>query len=119
VNPDVFQQLLDRAVPRGPVFPDNSRYQGVDTGTLDTPDGPVVYLLRRFVPQPETLPLVREYEVQEQDRLDNLASQFLGDPLLFWRLCDANRAMRPEELEQLHRRLRITLPQGMPGPANA
>jgi hypothetical protein len=45
-----------------------------------------------------------------------LAGQYLGDPALFWRLCDANRAMRPEELtETVGRQLRITLPQGVTG----
>ena len=26
------------------------------------------------------------------ERLDNVAAQYLGDPTLFWRLCDANNA---------------------------
>jgi hypothetical protein len=35
---------------------------------------------------------------------------------LSWRLCDANGAMRPDELtETPGRRLRITLPEGIPG----
>ena len=34
------------------------------------------------------------------ERLDNIAAAFLGDPELFWRLSDANGAMRPEELVQ-------------------
>ena len=50
------------------------------------------------------------------DRLDNLAARYLGDPEQFWRLCDANGAMRPDELTQTSaRRLRITLPEGVPG----
>ena len=41
---------------------------------------------------------------------------YLGDPEQFWRLCDANGAMRPDELtETVGRRLRITLPEGVPG----
>jgi len=38
---------------------------------------------------------------------------------LFWRLCDANGAMRPEELETPGITLTIALPQGMPGTQNA
>jgi hypothetical protein len=35
---------------------------------------------------------------------------------LFWRLADANNAMRPEELVQtVGRQLKITLPQGITG----
>lgn len=54
------------------------------------------------------------------DRLDNLAAQYLGDPELFWRLCDANSALHPEELtERVGRRLRVTLPEGIPGAPGA
>ena len=42
------------------------------------------------------------------------SARYLGDPELFWRLCDANVAMRPAELtETIGRRLHITLPEGM------
>ena len=54
------------------------------------------------------------------DRLDNLAAKYFGDPELFWRLCDANGALRPDELiEIIGRRLRITLPLGVPGVRSA
>ena len=47
-----------------------------------------------------------------------LRSSMLGDAEQFWRICDANRAMRPDELtETTGRRLRITLPEDIPGPA--
>jgi hypothetical protein len=59
--------------------------------------------------------LVQEHSVAEGERLDNITAQYLGDPEQFWRLCDANDAMRPEELtETVGRRLRITLPEGIP-----
>lgn len=98
-------------------FPVNSRYCGVKTTTLETADGKTIaYLRRRFVPQPERFALLQEHTVTQGDRLDNLAAHYLGDPELFWRLCDANAAMRPEELiETVGRRLRITLPEGIPG----
>jgi hypothetical protein len=39
---------------------------------------------------------------------------------LFWRICDANRAMRPGALtETIGSRLRITLPEGIPGTEDA
>ena len=99
------------------LFPPNSRYQGIDTGSLTTSDGQViVYLRRRFVPPPSAFVTIQQHTVTQGERLDNLAAQFLGDPELFWRLCDANGAMRPEELEMLGRILNITLPQGIPGP---
>jgi hypothetical protein len=39
-----------------------------------------------------------------------------GFPYPLWRICDANDAMRPDELmETIGRRLRITLPEGIAG----
>jgi hypothetical protein len=103
------------------LFPPNSRYAGIDTGTLKTVEGKtIVYARRRFVPPPELFALLQEYTVVEGDRLDNLAAKFIGDPEQFWQICDANAAMRPEELTQIvGRTLRITLPEGIPGTPNA
>lgn len=99
------------------LFPMNSRYQNIETVKLVRPDGTeVTYLKRRFVPQPERFALLQEHAVVEGDRLDNIAARYLGDPEQFWRVCDANRAMRPDELtEEIGRRLKITLPEGIPG----
>ena len=60
--------------------------------------------------------LLGEHVVVAGDRLDNLAAQVLGDPEQFWRLCDANGAMLPDELLEIGRALRITMPEGIPGP---
>jgi hypothetical protein len=102
-------------------FPVNSRYNGMATRTLESPDGKtIIYLTRRFVPSPDRFALLQIHNVTQDERLDNIAAQFLGDPTAFWRLCDANNAMRPEELtETLGRKLRITLPEGIPLQANA
>ena len=98
-------------------FPPNSRYRGVEVAQLEVLGGaPILYLRRRFVPPPERFDLLVEHAVVAADRLDNLAAHYLGDPELFWRLCDANNALHPEELTELTGRwLRITLPEGMPG----
>lgn len=98
-------------------FPMTSRYHGIPTAMLTTVDGRTInYLRRRFVPSPERFTLLVEYAVVEGDRLDNITAQYLGDPEQFWRICDANAAMSPEELtETIGRRLRITLPEGMSG----
>jgi hypothetical protein len=103
-------------------FPPSSRYHGIATKLHVTPDGrTVVYLARRFVPPPGRFTLLREHPVVQGDRLDNVTARHLGDPELFWRVADANNAMRPDELtEEVGRRLRITLPEGIPGaPSNA
>ena len=102
-------------------FPPNSRYAAIPTAQLVAPDGRLItYLERRFLPPPESFALLQTYVVVEGDRLDNVTARFLTDPTLFWRLCDANRAMRPGELTAtIGRRLRITLPQGIPGSSHA
>ena len=114
---DPVQALLAQTSLRNTLFAATSRYYGIDIGTLDVPPGKTIaYVLRRFVPPPESFQLLQEHTVVQGDRLDNLAAQYLGDPTLFWRLSDANRAMRPEELaETVGRVLRITLPEGITG----
>jgi hypothetical protein len=102
-------------------FPPNSRYHGVAVAKLERPgQEPIPYLERRFVSPPESLSVVQEHAVMQGDRLDNLAAHYLGDPELWWRLADANRALRPDELiEQIGRRIAVTLPEGIPGVSNA
>jgi hypothetical protein len=53
---------------------------------------------RRFLPQPEDLAQLQQYNVVQGDRLDVISARFLGDPQLFWRICDANGAMRPADV---------------------
>lgn len=103
------------------LFPPTSRYFAVETITLQECDRKVVvYLRRRLMPQPERFALLQEHVVKEGDRLDNVTAQYLDDPEQFWRICDANWAMRPDELtETVGRRLRITLPEGIPATPNA
>jgi hypothetical protein len=102
------------------LFPAQSRYAGVATGTLTTASGrSVVYVRRRFVPKATSLVVLQQYTVAQGDRLDNMAYQLLGDPQIFWQLCDANTALRPAELEVEGRTINVTLPQGTPGMGNA
>jgi hypothetical protein len=104
-----------------PNFPPTSRYALTPTTSLVRADGTVVtYLKRRLVPAPENLALLQWHRVAQNERLDNITARYLGDPEQFWRLCDANRALRPEELtETIGKPLRITLPEGIPGVPHA
>jgi hypothetical protein len=96
-------------------FPPNSRYHGTGTATCQAADGRViVYLQRRFVPPQDSFQTLFEHTVRDGDRLDLIAAQHLGDPLLFWRLCDANGAMKPDDLLQIQR-ISIVLPEGIEG----
>lgn len=123
MSTDPNQGLLARLQASGlqtSLFPPTSRYHGIETATLETADGKVLrYLRRRFLPAPERFDLLQEHVVTQGERLDNITARYLDDPEQFWRICDANGAMRPEALEEIGRRLRITLPEGIPGVPNA
>jgi hypothetical protein len=108
--------LLQSAAAGPQQFAPNSRYYAGPTTTMTLPDGRMLtYLTRRFVPQPERFALLKQHAVVQNDRLDSLAAHYFNDPVQFWRLCDANRALRPDELiETIGALLRITLPEGVP-----
>jgi len=97
--------------------PPSSRYAGVEVAVRVEADGrEVAYLRRRFCPQPENLALVTEHVVTGADRIDRVTAAYLGDPEQFWRVADANRAVRADVLtDVVGRRLRITQPEGFPG----
>jgi hypothetical protein len=98
-------------------FPVSSRYHDVEVATVTAAEGrTIAYLRRRFVPPPESFSLLREHVVRAGERLDQVAAAEISDPEQFWRVADANGAMAPEELTDAPgRRLRITLPAGIPG----
>jgi hypothetical protein len=106
-----LQALLSSGANSSPFAP-NSRYYGLPTAAFVLPGGrSVAYVLRRFIPPPQRYTLLQEHSVRQGDRLDNLAAQYLGDPEAFWRICDANAALRPDDLTETPGRwLRITLP---------
>ena len=106
---------------RSLLFPPGSRYHNIETTTFKSADGKeIIHLKRRFVPAPDRLSLLQEHIVVEGDRLDNITALYLSDPLLFWRICDANNVMNPPSLTiEIGRRLRITMPEGIPEIPNA
>ena len=78
------------------MFDTKSRYYSLaDAYTLPSDqEGVVLYKRRRFIPRslPPNNTMLR---VNTGDRLDLIASRTLGDPLLFWRIADANEDMNP------------------------
>lgn len=93
------------------MYPKTSRYYGIETATLKVPDGrEVVYLKRRFLPAISKASVLTEFVVSEGDRLDNITAKHLGDPEQFWRICDSNDPMNPDDLTaEIGRRLKIPL----------
>lgn len=98
------------------MFEPTSRYQEVETVkmTLQNSHGEprvVSYKRRRFLPSGTAMTTLAEHTVVQGDRLDNLAARYVGDPEQFWRICDANDIMRPEELtEEVGRTFKIGFP---------
>src|SRR5262245_48131832 len=101
-----LERLLGQADAAAPTGSPNSRYFHTPTATLEQPDGTtIIYLRRRIVPPPESFAVMTQYVVSEGNRLDHIAARFFGDPERFWVLCDANRAVEPNQLEIVGRRL--------------
>jgi len=118
-SPQLFPSGLPQS-PESPAFPATSRYSGLPLAMAELDGRQVRYVTRRFVPPPERFALLREHAVAEGERPDTLAAAELGDPERFWLLCDANGVLDPAELTAtLGRRLRITLPEGVPGAPDA
>lgn len=78
------------------MFLRGSRYEVVLDAELAGPDGRKIRYKRiRFIPETRgALP----HLVTEGDRLDLIAHRFYQDAEQFWRICDANLALRPEDL---------------------
>ncbi len=81
------------------MFADTSRYAGLETESLELPDGRVVrFVRRRFLPRLDEMTVGDHARVAPRERLDQLAARVLGDPEQFWRLADANNVLDPDEL---------------------
>lgn len=95
------------------MFSVTSRYHGIETARMSLPGGrEITYVRRRFLPS-GTPTVVAGHTVSQGERLDNVTARYLGDPERFWQLCDANDAMRPDELTaETGRLLVIPVPQG-------
>ena len=77
----------------------DSRYHALETKTYARADGEEIsYKARRFLQPGEKHQVLAEVEVGEGDRIDQITARTLGDPLLFWRVADANNVLNPGEL---------------------
>jgi nucleoid-associated protein YgaU len=118
-----LKAMIQMGVVPSVTFPTDSRYYASKTLSYNAPNGqPITYLARRFVPQPgaPNFATIATHTVKQGDRLDLLAARYLGDPLMYWLICDANGAIRPEDLVATPgQTLNITTPQGIPGASTA
>lgn len=87
-----------------------SRYETVPNAVFPDASGrEIPYKRLRIIAD---APAIQGHVVMQGDRLDRIAFRYYDDPQQFWRICDANRALQPEELtEEIGRELRIPLVQ--------
>jgi hypothetical protein len=95
------------------MFDATSRYARIETAELRDRNGRrIAYVRRRFLPQGRRMPLLAEVAVRPGDRIDLITARALGDAEHFWRVCDANDAMDPQELTtETGRALRVPVPE--------
>jgi hypothetical protein len=92
------------------MFFKGSRYEKVATNRItDSTGRAIVYKKIRFIPPTAG---VVGYTVTQGDRLDVIANRSFRDPLRFWRICDANQAMWPDDLLIVGRTLSIPPSEG-------
>jgi hypothetical protein len=78
------------------MFFEGSRYENVPTAELvDARGQRVRYKTVRFIG-----PATRRWThaVSQSERIDHVAHRYYRDPERFWRICDANRALWPDDL---------------------
>jgi hypothetical protein len=74
----------------------NSRYKNVETDQITDSNGQLVnYLKTRFIPETSAQ---FTHLLSQGERLDHLAFRYYADAERFWRICDANEAMWPDDL---------------------
>lgn len=92
------------------MFFKGSRYATVGEATLVNEAGREIrYKTTRFVPETRAL---LGHRVVAGERLDLIAHRHYRDPERFWRICDANRAMWPDDLLEVGRVIRVPPSEG-------
>jgi len=92
------------------MFFKGSRYEKVPEATHIDADGRAIrYKTTRFIVDPLA---VEGHRVLNAERLDHIAWQHFRDAERFWRICDANRALWPNDLLEEAAILRIPASEG-------
>ena len=113
--------LITSAAGTGAPTSPSSRYYGAQTEQFTLADGtPVMYLARRIIPQAATYTATPDLRHRRRGPPGQPGRRFLGDPLLYWMICDANGATDPDELTaQAGRTILIPVASGVsPGARN-
>lgn len=65
---------------------------------VETPEGEVLSIKRRILPNPDTLPVKEHLVIREGMRPDLVAWQALGNPLAYNKVADVNAVLSPFDL---------------------
>ena len=96
------------------MFETNSRYYTIPEANVtfkdrDGAERKIVYKRRRFIPPIEDEGTFVEHIVIQGERLDNITARYIADPTQFWRICDVNLILKPDELtDEVGRSIKIT-----------
>jgi hypothetical protein len=99
------------------MFDPTSRYYNIEVATMTVTDSDgrsreIRFVRRRFIPPTDGATTLVEHTVTQGERLDNITARYLGDPTQFWRICDANNVLQPNELtDTVGTRIEIALPK--------
>ncbi len=89
------------------MFAPDSRYAAQPISVVTLADGTQVSVVQP--PRPLAAPVIGYHQSIGSGRLDLVATEYLGTPTGFWRLCDANNAMLAGALAA---RALIGIPEG-------
>jgi hypothetical protein len=99
------------------MFDPTSRYYNIEVSTMTATDSDglpceIRFVKRRFIPSHNGATTLVEHTVTQGERLDNITARYLGDPTQFWRICDANNVLQPNDLtDTVGTRIKIALPK--------
>ena len=102
-------------------FSPSSRYFTVPQRSRTGPGGDEqLFVARRIIPQQSRYETDHSIRADASERIDGVAAEEIGDPLLYWRICDANGVAEPGEATQPDGRvINIPLPLSDTGGGDA
>ncbi|MGG7566515.1 hypothetical protein ACQ5SO_10180 [Rhodovulum sp. DZ06] len=87
----------------------NSRYHGLPVRETGPEEARIPFRARRILPDPARFTAFAHVDLAGGERIDALAAEAMGDPLLYWRIVDADGAADPAEATARPRK-RLALP---------
>lgn len=100
-----------------PLSPDSRYFYLPQRSTVGAEGEEQFFLARRIIPQADSYGIAQTVRADKDSRIDWLAAQAIGNPLLYWQICDANGLTEPATaLQPDGKTIGIPIPRG-PGDA--